>query len=269
MQPTPRWDLHADSVVLNIDHYTLLKQAVLTVKGVPMLYLPILYYPTKKEERATGFLIPTYGVSTLRGQSIHNAFFWAVDRSQDVTLVHDWFSKVGQGAGAEYRYNYGGGANGNIRAYFLDQHAASYLQPDGTTVPSLAGTSYEVHGAASQDLPFKLRARGTVDYFSSLATSQTFNMNIYDASRNQRSFGGNVVGAWGSYTLNGTFDHSEYFYGPTTSSISGNWPRFAFSRNERPIGDTPFYFSVGTEYASILRDNKTGTTDVNQNPVSP
>ena len=82
---------------LNVDHYTLLKQAVLTVKGVPMLYLPILYYPTKKEDRATGFLLPTYGSSTLRGQSIHNAFFWAIDRSQDATLLHDWFSKTGQG----------------------------------------------------------------------------------------------------------------------------------------------------------------------------
>src|SRR4029079_7943992 len=81
VQPTPRWDLHADTVVLNIDHYTLLKQAVLTLKRVPTLYLPIMYYPHKKEDRATGFLLPTYGSSTLRGQSIHNAFFWAIDRS--------------------------------------------------------------------------------------------------------------------------------------------------------------------------------------------
>ncbi len=63
VQPTPRWDLHADTVILNVDHYTLLRQAVLTVKGVPMLYLPILYYPTKHGDRATGFLIPTYDAS--------------------------------------------------------------------------------------------------------------------------------------------------------------------------------------------------------------
>ena len=74
------------TVVLNIDHYTLLENAIMTVKGVPMLYLPVLYYPTKKDDRATGFLIPTYGSSTLRGQSIHNAFFWAINRSQDATV---------------------------------------------------------------------------------------------------------------------------------------------------------------------------------------
>src|SRR5262245_39970679 len=48
VQPTPRWEMSASTVVLNVDHYTLLKNAVMTVKGVPMLYLPILYYPTKK-----------------------------------------------------------------------------------------------------------------------------------------------------------------------------------------------------------------------------
>src|SRR5439155_19605623 len=105
VQPTPRWDLHADTIVLKLDHYTLLKQVVMNVKGVPLFYLPMLYYPTKKEDRATGFLIPTYGSSTVQGHSIHNAFFWAIDRSQDATLMHDWFSKAGQGVGTEYRYN--------------------------------------------------------------------------------------------------------------------------------------------------------------------
>src|SRR6478735_3172912 len=99
VQPTPRWDLSADTIILNIDHYTLLRQALLNVKGVPMLYLPWLYYPTTEDDRATGFLIPTYGNSTVRGHSFHNAFFWAIDRSRDATIMHDWYSKTGQGFG--------------------------------------------------------------------------------------------------------------------------------------------------------------------------
>src|SRR4029079_18890498 len=121
VQPTPRWELHADTVILNVEHYTLLKNTVLNVKGVPLLSLPVLYYPTKKGDRATGFLLPTYGSSTLRGQSIHDAFFWAIDRSQDATIAYDWFSKTGSGLGNEYRYNFGGGNEGIIRSYFLDQ----------------------------------------------------------------------------------------------------------------------------------------------------
>jgi LPS-assembly protein len=263
-QPTPRWDLHAGTVVLNVDHYTTLTNAILRVKGVPMFYTPYLYYPTKRGDRATGLLIPTYGASSLRGQSLHNAFFWAIDRSQDATFLYDYFSKTGQGFGSEYRYNAGSG-DGNIRAYLDDQHGATYTDDLGGTTTTSATRSYEIRGGANQLLPFNMRARANVNYFSSIATSQQFNTNIYDASRNIRSFGGNLIGAWGKYSLNATFDHSEYFYNLTDSALSGSWPRVAFSRNERPIGDSPVYFSMSTEFLSSLSTRNQGVTDTNGN----
>jgi LPS-assembly protein len=256
VQPTPRWDMTASTVILNLEHYTLLKNAVMTVKGVPMLYLPVLYYPTKKEDRATGFLIPTYGSSTLRGQSLHNAFFWAIDRSQDATIQHDYYSKIGQGVGGEYRYNWGVLADGSVRGFMLDQRAVTYVGSDGTAVPREADRYFDLTGSANQLLPGNIRARGRISYPSNIATSQAFNTNIYDLSRNQRTYGGNIVGAWGSYGLNATIDHSEYFYDENNSVTSGGWPRVAFSRNERPIGSSPLYLSLGTEYANLLRNSQ-------------
>ncbi|MBI3493647.1 MAG: hypothetical protein HY047_18005 [Acidobacteria bacterium] len=262
VQPTPRWDLHASTVTLNVDHYTLLKNSVLTMKGVPMLYVPFIAYPTKKEDRATGFLIPSYGATSLRGQSIHNAFFWAIDRSQDATILHDWFSKVGQGLGGEYRYNYGVPGNGYLSAYMLDQHESTYVQSDGSETIADANRYFQVRGNTSETLPGNIRVRTNVNYFSSITTSQTFNTNIFDATSNQRSIGGNVVGAWGTYTLNGTLDHTEYFYTATDSHVGGSWPKLALSRNERPLFDSPVYFSVGTEFARFLNDSKTSTNDI-------
>jgi hypothetical protein len=55
--------------------------------------------------------------------------------------------------------------------------------------------------------------------------------------------------------LNSTIDHSEYFYSGTSSTVSGNWPRVALNRNERPLFDTPLYFSAGTEYAHLQRSS--------------
>lgn len=262
VQPTPRWDLNAGTVTLNIDHYTLLRNAILTVKGVPMLYLPILYYPTKRDGRATGLLIPTYGSSSLRGQSFHNAFFWAINRSQDATIMHDWYSKTGQGAGAEYRYNFSPTADGNLRTYLLDQHEATYAQSNGTALLLPASRSYEIRGGGNQALPGRIRARANVDYFSSIVTSQTFNTNIYDTTRNQRAFGGNLVGAWSTYSLNATLDHREYFYDTTNSVLSGSLPRVTLSRNERPLVGSSVYVSVGSEYAHFLRDARTATSEV-------
>jgi LPS-assembly protein len=259
VQPTPRWNFNADTIVLNLDHYTLLTNVVMTVKGVPLLYLPALYYPTKREDRATGFLLPTYGSSTYRGHSFHNAFFWAIDRSQDATMMHDWFSKAGQGVGTEYRYNFGGGSDGTMRAYVLDQHPSDEAAP---TIPT--ERSYDINGVVSQPLPGRFRSTGRVDYFSSIATNQNFNTNIADASRSRRSFGGNVVGSWRSYMLTGRVDQIEYFSSQTSSQLTGSWPRINVLRNERPIGDTALYFSSGGEVAHILSDFRSGGTSFDQ-----
>ena len=253
VQPTPRWELSADTVVLNIDHYTMLRQAIFKVKGVPLFYTPLIYYPTKEEERATGILLPTYGSSTIRGQTIHNAFFWAINRSHDATFLYDWFSKTGQGVGSEYRYTLGRG-DGNLTAYTLNQRQSSYALDNGGTTDLPASRTYEVRGNMNQLLPFNMRARGQVNYFSSIETMQTFNTNIYDASRSQRSFGGNVVGSWGSYSLNGTFDRNENFYDTTSSVVSGSTPRITLTRRERPLtANSPVFFSMGSEFVRLVR----------------
>ena len=109
-----------------------------------------------------------------------------------------------------------------------------YTQPDGSPgLPTSAQRSYDIRGNANQMLPGNLRAQANVNYFSSIESSQTFNTNIYDISRNQRAFGGNVVGAWGTYSLNGTLDHREYFYDLNTSVLSGSWPRVSRPRDHR------------------------------------
>ena len=260
VQPTPRWDFHADTIVLNLDHYTLLRNVVMTVKGVPLFYLPALYYPTKREDRATGFLLPTYGRSTLRGQSFHNAFFWAINRSQDATFMHDWFSKTGQGIGSEYRYNFGGGSDGDVRAHFLNEKAPSAdgLQPRDTT------RSYTIRASANETLPWRLRARANVDYFSNIVTNQTFNTNLNDASSSRRRFGGNVSGGWGGYTLNGVLDQTEIFSTQTSSSRIGSWPRLTVARNERPIRDTAFYVSASGEYAQLINEIRADTVNIDR-----
>ena len=65
VQPTPRWEMVSGSATINLDDYALLKNSVFRVKGVPLMYLPIFYYPIQEDDRATGFLMPIYGTSTL------------------------------------------------------------------------------------------------------------------------------------------------------------------------------------------------------------
>ena len=252
-QPTPRWNLDAGTVILNMDHYTILRDAIFRVKGVPLLYTPILYFPTKEDGRATGFLIPTYGVSFLRGQTIHNAFFWAMSRWQDATFLYDWFSKTGTGGGGEYRFNRGGGTDGQLAAYRLDERSATYALPSGGTTTVPAQKSFTVNSNANHIFPFNLRGRARVNYFSSITSNQTFQTNINIAAVNTRYYGGNLVGSWGSYSLNGQFDHNEYFPTTTQSYVTGGSPKIMLSRGERPLFSktSPLYFSASEEIANF------------------
>jgi len=253
VQPTPRWEMVSGSATLNLDDYALLKNTVLRVKQVPLFYLPIFYYPIQEDDRATGFLIPTYGTSTFRGQSLSNAFFWAINRSQDATIMHDWFSKAGQQVGGEYRYVLAPGSTGTIRTSFLDETAQD--QTTGTTTSPQR--SYRVDGGMTQNLGGGFRARANANYFSNAATEQLFRQDIYRATQSTRSFGGNISGNWREFMLSGTMDRIDYLntIGQTTTvTTTGGLPRINFSRGERPIGNAPLYFGLNTEYVSILRN---------------
>ena len=262
LQANPRWMFTSKSVVVNVNHYAMLKNAVIKVKGVPVLYLPVVYYPINKEDRATGFLLPAYGTSSLRGQTLSNAFFKTFGRSQDATFLFDWFSKTGYGYGMEYRRVASGGSNSNLRIYRLNEKPISYTSPvDGTQVSAAGRQSFQASGSAIQNLPLNLKARLRVDYFSSVSVQQTYNTDVLASTLNTRYFGGGLNGNWGSYAAAATFDKAETFYNSTQSTVSGSAPRVSFSRKEQPLFGSPVYFTVGAEYANLTRQTVVTSAD--------
>ena len=255
VQPTPRWEVVSGSATLNLDDYALLKNSVFRVKGVPLMYLPIFYYPIQEDDRATGFLLPTYGTSTVRGQSLSNAFFWAISRSQDATFEHDWYSKAGQQMGGEYRYIVSGGSQGNARVSYLDEKSV-----DSRTSQTTPGRrSYQVTGGMTQALGGGLRARANADYVSDITPELLYQQNVYRATRSTRSFGGNISGNWRDVVLSSTLDRTDVFYPDGSFTTYGGLPRITFNRAERRIAKSPFYFGAGGEYATMLRS----TVDAN------
>lgn len=273
VQPTPRWDIGSGSITINLDDYALLRNSVFRVKGVPVMYLPLFYYPIQEDDRATGFLIPTYGASTYRGQTISNAFFWAIGRSHDATIFHDWFSKTGQGVGGEYRYVLSPGSQGHSTVQFVNERATTQILPDGTEREVAGSRNYTVRGNMIHRLPLGLRARGNVDFFSSIRIEQTYQQDISRSTNRNRRFGGNVTGSWGSYIFSATADRNDTFYGEDFQT-SGTLPRVLISRSEKPIGGTPMYFGVNGEYVTLLRsstqgDVKTGDQGLTRFDVQP
>jgi LPS-assembly protein len=259
VQPTPRWEMVANSVTLTLEKRAVLTNMVLKVKDVPVFYLPAMYYPINKEDRATGFLLPIYGSSTIRGQTINNAFFWAINRSHDATLYHSFYSKTGQSFGGEYRYLQGAGSSGNVQTSAIREHTAVYRQPDGTDKTVDPINSYQVNGSVQQALPGRLRLSGTANYFSSLVAQQRYQQNLYAATNRTRNFGVNISGNWGANSISGTIDRNETFTNDTDSQVYGSYPRITYSRGEKPIGRLPIYFGSTAEYVGLVRKGQTST----------
>jgi len=252
VQPTPRWEVSSGTLTLEVDDHVLLKNAVFRVKGVPLLYMPIFYYPMQEDDRSTGFVMPTYGTGTIAGQKISNAFFWAMGRSHDATFVHDWFTKTGQGLGAEYRYQLGGGSAGSARFYRLSE------KPITTTVNGVPTTgqgeqSYKLNGGLTQTLPGRLHLRADADYFSSLRTQQSYEHDPYRATNRRRGFGANITGNWSEYVLSSTVEQRDTFDNDTTLVRYGSRPRVAISKGERPIGKSAVYFGGNADYSTFIR----------------
>ena len=248
-QANPRWEMTSGSLRLRVDHYALLRNMMLKVKGVPALYLPVMYYPLSKDNRSTGFLMPSYGSSTYKGHTISNAFFWAINRSQDATFLHDWYSKTGQSVAGEYRYMSLGGS-GNFRTNFLDEHPTAFVV-DGEPVEQPGRRSFGAYGNLSQSLGGSWYAQARADYSSDLTVNQLYSTDIARASQRTRSYGSSISGTAKGLRVTGTYDRNEYFAENFTSSVRGNTPRINVVRPDRLIGRLPIYASVTSEYLRI------------------
>jgi hypothetical protein len=262
VQPTPRWDIVSGTTTIDLEDYAVLRNAVLRVKDVPVFYLPILYYPIQSDDRATGFLMPAYGNSTYQGQSISNAFFWAINRSQDVTLFHDWFFTRGQGVGTEYRYVSSPLSHGQLRAYRLAEKAGT-IETGGSVVETPERESFEITGTLAQNLPAGLRARAQVNYFSNLTVHQTYNYDFSRAVDGSRQWGGTLTGSWSGVTVNANYSRREYFYAADYYSVSGQLPSLRADLSSRQVTRLPIFIAAQSEYSRVL----TKLVTPNRDPV--
>ena len=259
VQPAPRWEIVSNSATLNLDDYVILRNAVVEVKHVPVFYLPLLYYPIQKDDRATGFLLPMYGSSLATGSTISNAFFWAINRSMDATFFHDWMFSRGNGLGAEYRYLMGPQAQGDFKYYWLDEKAATVN--GGMRPPRRSKT---MRGGLSQGLPFGLAARARVDYVTDVSVRQTYNHDFYNASNSTRTYNGGVSGSWRNLSVNGSFDRTESFRDLTNSTVNGREPGFTAALSGFRLGRLPVFATVNAEAGRYVFINRFtgGETDL-------
>lgn len=99
----PNWSFTAGEAVIKQNDKIKLKRPKFLIRDVPVAFLPYISIPIKKQDRSSGFLIPTIGFSQNKGARISTAYYQTLGRSADVTLRSDLYTSRGIGFGADVR----------------------------------------------------------------------------------------------------------------------------------------------------------------------
>jgi LPS-assembly protein len=116
----PDWSISGEDLAVAVGGYGTLKSGTFNILDVPVLYIPRAVFPIQTE-RQSGFLMPDFGFSNRRGFQTLLPYFWAINKSQDVTVAFDLETAARVGFVSEYRYIWGHGQRGIVEASYFNE----------------------------------------------------------------------------------------------------------------------------------------------------
>ena len=172
-QPVPAWDLKVQRAIVEVGEDAQVYHSTFRLRHFPVFYLPYARHPVDSLGRETGFLIPTLGVSSRKGTTVGDSFYWAINRSADATLGAEYFSRRGWSQHGNFRFR-------PSDTSFVEARYFGVLdRGDPTTRQDQGGEDFTLH--AEGLLPLGIRAVANIEYLSSFVFRLAFNENFSQA----------------------------------------------------------------------------------------
>lgn len=234
-QIKPHWHLDTSSATMTVDSYVRFRDFTLKAKSLPVFYSPFMMWPIRRE-RATGFLMPSFGPNNKKGFWIGDSFFWAMTRSMDSTYWIDHYKERGWGTGVEYRYASGEDSDGSFKYYFMNDR--------------LLGHEYSAQGRGTQVLPADFRLAGLVDRFSSYQYIRDYANNLTGSLKQTQTAQAFLTRNWSYYSANIQTDWAQKqgFNSRSNTSSYYHIPELQFLVRDQQIGPTPIFWSLDSSY---------------------
>ena len=116
----PSWSISGDDLRVDVGGLARLRGGTLNVLGTPVLYIPRALFPVQRE-RQSGMLMPRFGVSNRRGFQTLLPVYWAISKTQDVTVALDLETSARAGLVGEYRYRLSRTAGGLLNVSYFNE----------------------------------------------------------------------------------------------------------------------------------------------------
>ena len=117
----PLWQLHARTATEDRQHKRIeFTDTEMQIFGVPVAWFPYFYTADPSVKRASGILIPSFGVNSHIGAFLAQPYYWVIDGQSDATITPMLTSSAGPNLDVEYRRRFNSGylsLNGSL-GYF-------------------------------------------------------------------------------------------------------------------------------------------------------
>ncbi len=173
--PRPDWLLSAGEFSVDAEKARA-RNSVFKLVNVPVLFLPYVTHPVDGTDRQSGVLIPIVGQSSTKGLVLGEQIYWSINRSTDLTVGAEYFSRRGWLETANFRYR---GMNDD---FLLARYNGLLDRQNGALGTSLANQGGEdLTFAARHDFAADTRVVADVEYLSSYVYREAFNENFNQA----------------------------------------------------------------------------------------
>ena len=274
--PRPKWKFQARKVVVDVGGNASIYHSDFQLHGFPIFYFPYATHPIAREARHSGFLIPTAGRSSTKGNVVGDSFYWAINRSMDATFGGEYFSKRGSSQRGEFRARPTETSYVDL-SYFgvidrgISVNTGQFVQnPDDPTGPAIPVTATLREGGQEARLRAEgnfhgFRAVSDVDYLSSFLFRLAFNEVFTQAINSEVKSQVFLTKTYNGLSFGGTVEQYQNFFQTTDSA--GNLtnppsfnsirilhtPSVDASSVDRPLWHLPLFWSFDASIAGLSR----------------
>jgi LPS-assembly protein len=245
------WSISTSQAHVTVGDKVVARNNIFRFLQVPILYAPVLVDSIAPRPRQTGFLLPNIGNSSQKGFTFGDGFYWAVNRSADLTLGGLDYSARGLAGIGEFRARPSANSSLDISSFGVNDHGSP-----GS--PQLAAPGENIKASGYADNLWG-GFRGVVDanYFSSLAFQETFANNFAQAVSSEARQTGFLTKNFNAYSIDFYVSRYQDFLSTTGGSANSitirHTPSFSFSGMDKQVGHSPLYFSFDTSAGAVAR----------------
>ena len=255
--PNPDWQLIARAINVANNRATT-TNTLFKFLGIPVFYLPYLRHPVEATGRESGLLIPVISNSSIRGLTLGEQVYVVLNRSMDMVVGTEYYSKRGWAPNGDFRYKGPGLDHFTVRWNALLDRGVEQLQTSGpqagqTVLVNQGGT--DIVAAGRYDLTPETRAAVNAEYLSSYVYKLVFNDNYLQAVNSEVHSTVSLTHTHNGFVPSAYLERLQNF----ASSTEGDevrilhLPSLRFDVLDEPLHTSPLYWRLGSSVSYLGR----------------